>query len=138
MNSKEKAIELAYVKLIGQEKFNELKAFIDENGYTELDEELFGFEFCDAEIEYFDFDSSNKWRSKTLSGIENNRGWTAILSEKDLPSDLDKVHFVLKGFEEYDYSGYYNNGLFWNLNEAYAKEIVSHFQPVEKKPKPIY
>jgi len=134
MNSKEKAIELAYVKLIGQEKFNELKAFIDENGYTELDEELFGFEFCDAEIEYFDFDSSNKWRSKTLSGIENNRGWTAILSEKDLPSD-----------ENGEYDGYcmecdvyINNIGASKIETLYSKNQITHFQPIEKKPKPIH
>ena len=133
MNSKEKAIELAYVKLIGQEKFDRIKEFIDDDGWGN-----YGMVLETNKFEFKDSNSNEFYRPISLQGIETNNGWIKIESEKDLPSDWDKVHFVLKGFEEHEYSGYYNNGLFWNLNEAYTKEIVSHFQPVEKKPKPIY
>lgn len=71
-----------------EEKWNEISHFIDENGWSKSKE----LNPIDLNIPFKnilskDFGCGVLWRPKSLQGLENNRGWTAILSEKDLPSE---------------------------------------------------
>ena len=92
-----------------------------------------------ALFDSLEFDEKiNSMRPLELKGIENNNDWIKIESKDDLPNNWQQLHFVIKGFEENENSGYYYDGLFWNLNEAYVKEIVTHYQPILKPQPPIY
>lgn len=143
-NAKQKAIRLAYVNLIGEEKYNQIKNKIDENGVcSEMDLELiFGdvFIFDVEEVDAFEngYDYAvNSWRPKSLQGIETNNGWIKIESEKDLPSE-DCDYWCGKMFE---------NGKFYQLSEKRNKQeiaerfktnVITHYQPIVKPLKPIY
>lgn len=47
------------------------------------------------------------------------------------PVKDSNVHFIIRGFEDKGNCGYFDGELYWNKGEAYAKEIVSHFQYVQ-------
>ena len=76
-------------------------------------------------------------RPKSLKGIENNNGWI-IIEENGLPNNGTKCHFIISGFEENEYTGYFEDGLFWDGKAAYTASIATHYQPIIKPEKPIY
>jgi hypothetical protein len=142
MKSKEEVIKEVYVKLIGEERFNEIESRIDADGWID-------FDFLPEDLSLDDFklktytEPDNGFRTTIcqpilLKGIDDNFGWISINSEKDLPSENSKVHFIINGYEENEYSGYFDGNLFWNLNQAYTKEIVTHYAPIEKKQPPLH
>jgi len=147
--TKEDFIKSKWIELIGEEKFNTI--IIDDDGFlnfeTTKDYHSWSLKYQSA----FSVKNYNPFktgadshiqnvgiRPLSIKGIEKNRGWIKIESEKDLPKNWEQIHFVIKGFEENQNSGYYYDGLFWNLNEAYTKEIVTHYQPIIKPQPPIY
>ncbi|MBG0514072.1 hypothetical protein [Elizabethkingia meningoseptica] len=89
----------------------------------------------------FDFQHRDSiCRPKSLSGIENNRGWTRIESEEDLPKDdyfgdLFEVGFL-------DESGFFHHDRkrcsFKSLKWMYEKKLITHYQLVEKPKPPIF
>jgi len=73
-------------------------------------------------------------RPKSITGIENNRGWTRIESEEDLPkgngfagfllATVDKVSSNVYNYKEVEF--YFNAG------------IYTHYQRIEKPKPPIF
>lgn len=78
-------------------------------------------------------------RPKSLSGIENNNGWTRIESEEDLPKEYDVDYFcfhkngrlTIRSFYEY---------LGWGEFEAEIldQSDITHYQPIETPKPPIF
>lgn len=70
--------------------------------------------------------------------IKNN-GWIKIESEEDIPKYGTECYFIVSGFEENEYFGHYESRLFWHKNEAYSKDVVTHYKTIEKpENKPLY
>jgi len=109
----------------------------DENGWTDVWESVLFDELDESkiEIQYLNFDTSNTWRPKSISGIENNRGWIRI--EEDL-SNLPKEEldcFFIK--DNLMYQGVWDNQLkgFYN---GLQKIEATHYQPIIKPESPLY
>ncbi len=81
--------------------------------------------------------TSEKWRPKSLTGIEDNNGWIKIESEDDLPKE-GMHHSILldsdciNGYKNYDVI------VFYEVNSRYRKKEISHYKPIEKPKPPIY
>jgi len=135
--SKQKAIRETYVKELskdllnksdGLEFYNELKQYIDENGWINANE-------CNGTSGYLmesEMDFNFPYlRLKSLQGIETNNGWIKIESETDLP----KIDFITQYW--------LTNGVsMWietiTLNHKIGREKVTHYQPIIKPQPPIY
>lgn len=87
----------------------------------------------DCEMYFDDYVGFTKHiRPKSLSGIENNRGWTRIESEEDLPKEPGH-YFALDIFR--------SEPCIIVFEEALKKnwlEVVSHYQPIDKPKPPIF
>lgn len=97
--------------------------------------------------EYSESDSDFKTmlcRPKSLQGIENNKGWTKIENESEVPNesgvDFDKQTRFRAG-------RFTSNGKFcihlkdtnwFQMDKAYKNNLVTHYQPIEQKPPPLY
>ena len=94
--NKQKAIRGAYVKLIGEEKFEQIKNDVDENGwvYTQKIHFNSSLNIGYSQIEATTFDSEMEfyWRPISLKNIETNNNWISILSESDLPTEDCDCH----------------------------------------------
>lgn len=119
-----------------EEKWNEISQFVDENGWAKSKE----LNPIDLNIPfknrlYNDFDFESLWRPKSLDGIENNRGWTSILSEKDLPSEDSKERYEvcfdgkLKPFLLVDAEA---------INKYWKTSPLSHYKKYEPSADPIF
>ena len=90
---------------------------------------------------YFDGDGcilvKSKFNTNPIKGINSNNGWL-LMEENGLPQNGTKCHFIISGFEENEYVGHYEDGLFWDGKAAYTAAIVTHYQPIIKPGKPIY
>jgi len=136
--SKQKAIREAYVKLIGEEKFNKTKKYIDSNGY--IDYELLPEEISldDLHIKAYS-EPENNYKATlaipiSLQGIETNNGWIKIESEADLPKEDCDCHIIYKdGSMSID--KFYINYKNFNTNHHFH---ITHYQPIIKPLKPIY
>lgn len=129
MNSKEQKIKAEYGEYY--EACNP-----DNQGWSSVDEALGGYEFLDENIEYFDFESSGKWRPKSLQGIENNNGWIKIESEDDLPKESGWYDFQV-----YPQAEYKPNNVFWHAGATkigWYVETYTHYQKTESKLPPLY
>lgn len=132
MTLKEKAIEAAYGFL-----YKDYKDFINNNGWTEIEEDILGFQFCSDDVEYLNFNMSNLWRPKSLRGLENNNGWIKIESDADLPKEVIDCWFLLA--DGSIYLGHYTTrGYFCNGGDDIEINIVTHYQPIVKPLNPIY
>lgn len=87
-----------------------------------------------------------KWRPESLSGIENNRGWTRIESEEDMPKDKT-IDVIINDecYQGYIYEG--QGGLFCcvenrynstEISEIIEASYVTHYQPIIKPKTPIF
>ena len=81
--------------------------------------------------------TSEKWRPKSLTGIENNNGWIKIESEADLPKE-GMHHSILLDSECINGYRNYDIIVFYEVNSKFRKKEISHYQPIEKPLKPIY
>jgi len=101
MKAKQEIIYEAFIKLIGEDKFNLIKAHIQEDGWCVMfdeDSNKITPTFKELGLQYdlslSDTDRISNiggtlWRPKYLAGIETNNGWIEISKEIDLP--LQKV-----------------------------------------------
>ncbi|WP_407478450.1 hypothetical protein [Elizabethkingia anophelis] len=132
---KEQAIKAAYGEYF-------IKENIDENGWTNNPPEgMLKSIPCEAKEMHITFGSPETWcRPRSITGIENNRGWTRIESEEDLPKDdyfgdLFEVGFL-------DESGFFHHDKkrcsFKSLKWMYEKKLITHYQLVEKPKPPIF
>ncbi|MDV3461787.1 hypothetical protein CMV04_12280 [Elizabethkingia anophelis] len=81
----------------------------------------------------FDFQHGDSiCRPKSLSGIDNNRGWTRIESEEDLPKEPGH-YFAIDIFRSEPCIIVFEQALKKNW-----LEVVSHYQPIEKPKPPIF
>jgi len=129
MNSKEKAIELAYGDKYDWDENGWLMYGVDEN--SEYGYEPFGEYEKRNEV-----DGSFEWRPISLQGIETNNGWIKIESENDLPSENTDCWFMVNNLS---WLGYYSKrGFFCNGGEDIELKFVTHYQPIIKPNNPIY
>ncbi|MCT3917524.1 hypothetical protein HZQ04_15795 [Elizabethkingia anophelis] len=145
MNSqnKQQAIKAAY-----GEYYKDYRRFIDENGFIYQSDLFFpetGMKKDGVEAEIISVEkkhkwSNIKWRPMSLQGLENNRGWTRIESEEDMPKDdyfgdLFEVGFL-------DESGFFHHDKkrcsFKSLKWMYEKKLITHYQPIETPKPPIF
>ena len=81
--------------------------------------------------------TSEKWRPKSLTGIEDNNGWIKIESEADLPKE-GMHHSILLDSECINGYRNYDVIVFYEVNSKFRKKEISHYQPIEKPKPPIY
>lgn len=118
-----------------------VERYVDENGWLNIKDHssfIRNHFYLTDNLETKFVNKFGYWRPKSLNGIEENNGWIKIESESDLPKELEKIYFIIKGYEERICIGYYCHDLFWDLNEDYSKQIVTHYQPIQKPLLPIY
>ncbi|CAI9673429.1 MULTISPECIES: hypothetical protein [Elizabethkingia] len=140
---KEQAIKAAY-----GEYYKDYRRFIDENGFIYQSDLFFpetGMKKDGVEAEIISVEkkhkwSNIKWRPMSLQGLENNRGWTRIESEEDLPKDDYFGNLFEVGF--LDESGFFHHDKkrcsFKSLKWMYEKKLITHYQLVEKPKPPIF
>ena len=138
---KQEAIRLAWVEAIGRVAYKYNKVFISEDhGCMDYD-----LRFGDVinEIEIVSEDKASGWakvRPKSLSGIEDNNGWTSILSEDDLPKE-EGSYFTLTNYSkeiiERDYPIFSKSMTIEDENKWWL-ENITHYQKIVKPSKPIF
>lgn len=109
---------------------------VDENGWSRV--------FIDSDkdlIKYFlenktlfeskSVDFNTFIRPKSLSGIENNNGWTKIESEADLPKESWSYWIMQSDNIISTLKDYWENKKYWNIT-------ATHYQPIKKPEQPIY
>ena len=80
--------------------------------------------------------TSEKWRPKSLTGIEDNNGWIKIESEADLPKN-DDDYWVMTNIKDDEVQQLSNLIVIRCLN--LEKNIkVTHYKPIENPKPPIY
>jgi hypothetical protein len=142
--SKEEKIKEAWVKLIGEEEFNNLKIDIDLLGWLKVSERDYHYKYNTSLVGDFNGKGYNPMqkikdyeanptpyfvRPKSLEGIEKNNGWIKIESESDLPNKTNDYWIVNKlGVSIRNYDMQEDND--WN--------DVTHYQPITKPQPPIY
>ncbi len=128
--------------------WNELKEFIDENGWlpwcyrgTSIDKNPASladmYMYCGGQGNHekkhlTQPDNKTLFRPKSLQGIENNNGWIKIESEADLPNEYG-YYFAFDNL-----SNDVNIILFSPENKVNWIDNVTHYQPITKPLKPIY
>lgn len=128
---KQEAIRLAYEKL--ELPFNENILF--DNGWTRIRPSQYYSKYSELDLmELTPYVHSI--RPKSLSGIEDNNGWTSMLSEEDLPKETGYYWVKNKHSKdriEVDYLDYNSQHTFdmW-------KEFNTHWQPIQKPNPPIF
>lgn len=125
--TKNEAIKAAYGEFFSEEN-------VDENGWTNNPPEgMLKSIACEAKEMHITFGSPETWcRPRSLAGIENNRGWTRIESEEDLPKEPGH-YFAIDIFR--------SEPCIIVFEEALKKnwlEVVSHYQPIDKPKPPIF
>lgn len=129
--TKQETIQKAYGK-----HWNVSKDFVDENGlFLTVEED----DFLDlSETKQWEKVRTNRWRPKSLRGIENNNGWTNIYTEADLPKIKGDYWCVdrLTGEDEFTQEHYDPDALI-SLNVRWMYRIVS-YQLIVKPLKRIY
>ena len=132
MTPKEQKIKEAY-----GEYWEVLKETIDENGYSHNKHKG-----CttvlkpNLSVEFIVY--KDKIRPKSLQGIENNNGWTAILSEEDLPKTRGNEDvFIIDLIGEEITIG--STKLLKDKDiRKYWLKTVKYYQPIIKPKPPIY
>jgi len=158
MKTKEEVIKEAYVKLIGEERFNEFKDWIDNDGWVHLeylpkDTNLSDFKLK-TYTEYHNDFRTTICQPKLLKGIDNNFGWISIQSEnwlKDHKINGSTTKFYVdnpdedyltieilvsdgKNQEQLTLSDY-----LFIKDEMLQKGIkATHYAPIEKRLSPLY
>lgn len=76
-------------------------------------------------------------RPKSLSGIENNRGWTRIESEEDIPDNNELYNSGLldsEGVFHQEEKRHAPKTLKW----LFQRKLISHYRKVDPVPPPIF
>lgn len=112
-----------------------VKDYVDNNGWVF---DLTVVVINDIAFEFYKNDNlqripiTKEWRPKSLSGIENNRGWIKIESEDDLPKEFGKYWVI-----DRDNSKMYQRE-FDKSTKGFFLEYSTHYQPIQKPEPPIY
>jgi hypothetical protein len=145
--SKEEKIKEAWVKLIGEEEFNNLKIDIDLLGWLKVSERDYHYKYNTSLVGDFNGKGYNPMqkikdyeanptpyfvRPKSLEGIEKNNGWIKIESDKDLPKE-EGLYFAMRR----DKTKVEVINFFFDLSKEF-KKIATHYQPITKPKPPIY
>ena len=82
-------------------------------------------------------------RPKSLQGLENNRGWTRIESEEDLPKEIGDYWVVWNGkiiVQHWLHNNPDNpyNDMIQNNQVFSWMQAVTHYQPIEVPKPPIF
>lgn len=118
---------------------------IDENGfrvYTEFEKHNLNQWVGDYWEKGFNEITNKYWvRPKSLSGLENNRGWISILSEDDLPKESGKYFIVTNGKIQVgayilNYKRWFADGCYYS--DTYQNLGITHYQSVIKPNLPIF
>lgn len=145
--TKQEKIQEEWIKLIGVTSWYIHKHQIDNNGYIQYTKprNLSVLEdLCEKHPSRIDWE---KWRPLSLKGIETNNNWIKIESEEDLPKDDDfkfnetfLVYYYCEGYCNAIFSGSIERYTlsFRNIKYNLVKEKVTHYQPIQKPPLPIY
>lgn len=130
--AKKKAIEKAWIDLVGKENFQKIKYKIDfETGFCEWGGFFKWPDFMDLHTRK-DKCKDSYVRPKSLSGIETNNNWISINSEEDFPNEQDELYFVY-GPNVSVHQCIYHEGI-----KDYWLKNFSHWQTIIKPEKPIY
>lgn len=137
--TKQEAIQKAY-----GEQWDTVKDHVNENGWCDLKAVHGGFGnsigLRGLDLECFDSYHPKYcyWkRPISISGIEENNGWTRIESEADLPDYGRYYIYTDNGFWDIaEYSS--NQHLFIASNVEIEVRFVTHYQPIQKPKPPIY
>jgi len=135
---KQEAICLAYGKAWDKLDLSVQENILkDKGGYTYEVNESWLSKKMGIELEF----KGIYCRPKSLSGLENNRGWISIESEEGLPKEsYGNYHVFTK-------DPIYNNGQRQNMEEYWQNdsnkrhwwmENVTHYQPIQKPNPPIF
>lgn len=140
MKTKEEIIGEAWVSEIGEEKYNEVKHLIDEEGYLDNsgDPYLKMGDFKEQNtVDYYD---NEILRPKSLNNVSTNNGWI-IIDNTSAPKETDKYWVVRNGVIDV---GVYNKGVDkWLCTGQYYFATqgdlkITHYQPIIKPQPPIY
>lgn len=132
---KEKAIKAAY-----GEHWDKVKDYVNKNGWCDF-KAVFGDIGNGKGLEGIELETMDNydpkycyWKCpKSLSSIENNRGWTRIESEEDLPKEECKL-FVHPPYQDQFIFHYHND-------ESSRKELIknhTHYHPIQVPKPPIF
>jgi len=127
--SKQDVIKSAY-----GEFWSNVNGYVDKNGWCSIYYEDFGIRLFGSEAEFYNFKA---WRPKSLSGIENNRGWVKIESENDLPKE-DIECWVLDDEEIVHAYFMYESKNWYSHIDLNLRLFPTHYQPIIKPKPPIY
>lgn len=114
--------------------------YVDANGFIAMKQDLPEIVYgALLDIRYSaeghkDFDyKGGLYRPKSLRGIENNRGWTRIDNEEDLPKESDKYWVIYKDVRYNKDQEVFYVGKGW---DCFLE--ITHYQPIMKPEAPIY
>lgn len=146
---KQEAIRLAWIEILGEEKYNEIKSEIENNGwlikysYNPFVDEVYidRKELLDIEdvFHFKTYHAGNEIsvRPKSLSGIEDNNGWISIESEEDLPKESGTFYISF-------YNGEVGTALFyldvqrWYSTHEGIRRFPTHYQPIVNPQPPTF
>jgi len=123
-------LKLEVIKKAYGEYWEQVKDFVDENGWCDYHE---WFKVIGHKIDYI-FSKDFRIRPKSLSRIENNNGWIRIEEDgSNLPKESGDYWFytIHKQVVMRSYHPSYN------LHERYAN-TYTHYQAIVKPLPPIY
>lgn len=143
------------IKEAWRECYDEVKPYIDKNGWLKITDKKDNNISDNLLKLLLDVtESPRRIRPKSLQGIENNNGWTKILSEADLPIEDIDCFYIIEIPSHYSNAGRkINIGCFkFNKNIVSGQEkyftvdnfffhrypFVTHYAPIEKKQPPIF
>ena len=142
--TKQEKIEKVYINELSKNKktiedgllfYNDLKQYIDENGWINANESngKAGY-LMESDLEFnFPF-----IRLKSLQGIENNNGWIKIESKADLPKEDDNKMFLVGFMFESGFQQRHGILSYDGLVSVYLFEKFTHYLPIDKNEPPIY
>ena len=123
--TKQEKIQEAYGKY-----WEQVKDYVDENGWC--------YAFFTLKT-YFKTDfTSEKWRPKSLIGIEDNNGWIKIENVNDV-SDLEygvsEVYALKPNIINSVSGSIVRND---EITELFEEGWITHYKPIKKSVSPIY
>ena len=124
------------------EHWETVKDFVDENGWSKRGyywklKEIYSLNEIKEKFKVtIEIDNDKIFRPKSLTGIENNRGWIKIESEADLPKESG--FYFGKDYEFGTDIMYFDfETKKWKDLSLYIQQ-VTHYQPIVKPETPIY
>jgi hypothetical protein len=121
--TRQEQVKQEFIKRVYGEYYKECNP--DENGWTKWTDPA---RFSDLEFD----NVKDLMRPLSLKGIEDNNGWTKILSREDLPKEYGWYLVVERETGKILEREFYKG----NIDFFYIRS--SHYKPIQKQKKPIY